>query len=230
METHGPRFDLSANHFSVDQKQDKSFKRDFYDDAILNFDNKVKEVANFLKQKNLFDNTILVITTDHGTRWSSNKRLPLIIKFPYSRHSGLTSGNTQRADIPPTILDYLGAEIPQWMDGDSLISGNIDKKRVIYSATSAENHMDENGDWRIIDYSPPFYALGKLAIIQCQQWIQLDLISKKLETSEIENHTSPCVAEDLLSQEQAYELIVEHLMDADYDMSGFTKKEVLFGQ
>ena len=224
METHVPQFDLSAQYFSRNEVQNSNFMTDFYDDAILNYDNRVKELVEYLKLKKLYEDTILVLTTDHGTDRSTNKRLPLIIRFPNAKHKGRISSNTQRADIPPTILDFLGADAPHWMDGVSLISGDIDKKRLIFTVKSSAMHVDDLKWWQLTDYSPPFYGLGKLAVIQCQQWTQLDLLTKELRQSPIKNHTDPCDVQDLITDEDAYELMVNYLKKESYDMSGFIRQ------
>ena len=221
METHGPKFSLSAQYFSKNEVQNSDFMTDFYDDAILNYDIKVRELVEFLKLNNLYENTILILTTDHGTDRSTNKGLPLIIRFPNAAHKGHISSNTQRADIPPTILDFLGARPPHWMDGDSLISGDIDRERLIFTVKSTGVHMDDLKWWQLTDYSPPFYGLGKLAVIQCQQWTQLDLSTKELRHLFIKGHTEPCNVHDLVTDEMAYELMINYLKKEGYDMSDF---------
>ena len=223
METHGARFRLSAQHFSIGLEQSSDFMTEFYDDAILNFDNKVKELVGFLKHNNIYENTILVLTTDHGTARALNQRLPLIIRFPGTKHKGHITYSTQRADIPPTILDFLGAETPKWMDGNSLISGDHDRKRLIFSVKAAQNQKDKSGQFQIVNYAPPFYALGKLAIIQCQQMIQLNLLTQELQQSLIKKHSNPCSLDELITIDEAYELMVSYLDKEGYDMAGFTR-------
>lgn len=221
METHGPRFRLSASQFSAGSKQTRDFMTDFYDDAILNFDKKVEGLVSFLKLNNFYKDTILVLTTDHGTSRSLNQRLPLIIRFPNALHMGRIKSNTQRADIPPTILDYIGVDIPNWMDGNSLISGEIKKNRLMFSVRTAPNRRGESGQFQIANYAPPFYALGKLAIIQCQQVTQLNLLTQELQQSIIKKHTQPCAKDDLISTDEAYEQMVKYLENEGYDMAGF---------
>lgn len=223
METHGPRFDLSSRHYSVGESQNNDFQTNFYDDAVLNYDFKVKELVSYLKLKNLYEDTILILTTDHGTRWSTNMRLPLLIRFPDGQHKGRVSINTQRADIPPTILDFLGTDIPSWMNGDSLISTKFEKNRLIITATNARNHIDENGVWQIVDFSPPFYAIGKIAVIQCQQLTELNLKTKKVQKMIINDHTQPCDSDSLMSEDQAYEFMINYMEGESYDMAGFTE-------
>ena len=223
METHGPRFNVSTAKYSIGLKQENKWMPEFYDDTILNFDAQVNKVIHFLKTENIYENTVLIITSDHGTEWAPEKRLPLIFRFPNGQFSGRITTNTQRADIPPTLLDFIGIPIPEWMDGASIISGDAHPGRVVFSTRPSASHMGEHGFWRVSDYSAPFYSLGSLAIIQCQQLIQLNLSTGQLHKTIIKNHTDPCRAEMLLTEQQAYELIVTHLTNADYDMSGFIR-------
>ena len=222
METHGPKFKPSLQLFSANQQQDKEWMADFYDDTILNFDTKVKHIVQFLEQRQLHKNTIIVVTSDHGKIWKGAKRIPLIIKFPEKKHSGRLMLNTQRADIPPTLLEYLGADKPKWMDGDSLLGEQLDKHRVIFVASPAEGQVGSYGKVRIKNFAPPFYSLGALTIIQCQLSYRLDLKTRKISQSTIKDHTSPCDVSGLLTESQAYDLMVNHLVNADYDMGLFS--------
>jgi arylsulfatase A-like enzyme len=80
------------------------------------------------------DNTLLVITSDHGEAlgehgeyfthssiYNEIMRVPLIAKFPggYGRR---VEAPCQLTDIMPTILDYLGIENDLLFDGSSLLS------------------------------------------------------------------------------------------------------------
>ncbi len=93
----------------------------------------IGRVVQFLKDSGQYDDTLVVITADHGEmlgdRHSWGKfsvydaayHTPLIIRAP-----GLSAGTevtvpTESVDITPTILDWVGQEIPNSMDGRSLM-------------------------------------------------------------------------------------------------------------
>jgi arylsulfatase A-like enzyme len=80
---------------------------DFYDDAILNFDHQTEKIVEYLKENGEFDNTLLVIYSDHGQHWTITDKLPLIIHIPEDAYQGILTANTQNVDIAPTILDYM---------------------------------------------------------------------------------------------------------------------------
>ena len=223
MESHGPKFRPSHQFFSKDKNQNQKWMTDFYDDTVLSFDAKVRRISDFLKQNKLLNNTIIVVTSDHGKKWELANRIPLIIKFPNGSHSGQITFNTQRADIPPTLLEYLGLDKPQWMDGNSIISGSLNMERMIFVAKPASTQLGQYGLWGIANYAPPFYSLGQLAVIQCQLSYNLDLATRKISTSVIKDHTSPCDIDELITERQAYDLLIKHLEDANYDMSHFSE-------
>jgi hypothetical protein len=109
------------------------------------------------------------------------------------------------------------------MDGDSLISSQVKKNRVIFVAKTAEASLGDFGKWNVINYIPPFYALGKLLIIQCQFSYQLDLTTWTVDQSLIKGHTEPCDPEELPTKDQAKELMIQHLRDANYEISNFVE-------
>jgi len=94
-------------------------------------DKQVGEVLDFLREQGELDNTILVITSDNGMpfpRAKSNlydygSRLPLVVAG-----AGISKGGISRSDfvtlkdLAPTFLELAGIEIPQAMNGKSLVS------------------------------------------------------------------------------------------------------------
>ncbi len=101
-------------------------------------------VAAFLERfeaSGLADNTMLVITSDHGdafaehgavshgeTVYNEEIRVPLMIRFPprLARErsfpqSGRASCPASTVDLLPTALDFVGAPIPPEIDGVSLV-------------------------------------------------------------------------------------------------------------
>jgi arylsulfatase A-like enzyme len=100
-------------------KEEISFLKSLYDGEIAYTDHKVGEVASMLKEKQCYDNTLIIITSDHGEHfgehnlWSHTGSLynevlhiPLIIKFPKGvAHLKEVKHCTQLVDIFPTIMD-----------------------------------------------------------------------------------------------------------------------------
>ncbi|CUH47520.1 sulfatase-like hydrolase/transferase [Ruegeria atlantica] len=98
-------------------------------------DHHIGRVVQFLKDSGQYDNTMVVITADHGEmlgdrhNWGKMAvfdaayKTPLMIRDPNNQsHAGsVISVPTESIDITPTILDWVGQPIPNSMDGRSLL-------------------------------------------------------------------------------------------------------------
>ena len=95
----------------------------------------IGRVVQFLKDSGQEDNTLLVLSADHGemlgdrhswgkfTIYDAAYKTPLIIRMPgnAARAGSVVQEVTESIDLTPTILDWVGQEIPNAMDGASLL-------------------------------------------------------------------------------------------------------------
>jgi arylsulfatase A-like enzyme len=116
-----------------------------YDGEILYVDEKlIKPLVDKLKALELYDQTMIIFTSDHGEEFGDHKgwghrhsvydesiKVPLIIKFPDSQHRGKRIDHiVNLVDIMPTILDLMKIDHPEnEMDGKSLLSFLSGKER-----------------------------------------------------------------------------------------------------
>ncbi len=214
--THGEVFHPALRVFSEGQEQNKDWMTDFYDDAILSYDFKIRELVDDLENQGLFEDTIFVLYSDHGSQWTIKDRTPLMIRFPGGAFAGEVSESTQNMDIAPTLLDYLELEKPSWMRGDSLID-QLDPTRLIYAAEIKFEFFDGG---RIVPDSiqPPFFQFGLLDIVQCQMFYQIDLQSMTMTVEEIDNYQQRCTMELLDSEDTVWARAGEMLRDFGYDV------------
>ncbi len=112
----------------------------------------IKPLIDELKSLDLYERTMIIITSDHGEefyeheKWVHGEHLynelihvPLIIKFPYSKHKGKRiENNTSSIDIVPTILEELNIDYSRLeFDGKSLIKmikGKENDDRISFAA------------------------------------------------------------------------------------------------
>jgi hypothetical protein len=220
--THGPRFQPNQQVFSQGKKKGSQadWDMDFYDDAVLEFDSNVGKIVAALEQQGLLENTLLIIGSDHGILYDQRQRIPLLLRFPNTEITGKIQENVQNIDIAPTILDYLGLSQPDWMGGQSLLDGKLEA-RDIYGARVA--YLEENNKNRfrinMEQVKPPFYQVGQVSVVDCSHWFALDLVETTLTRGYVDGHTVPCPAEEVLSTEQAYDLLLGYLRDHGYDVS-----------
>ena len=167
MVTHGPAFRVEKRVFSSGQKQQDPWQRDFYDDAVLQFDSYVARVYEALETSGKLDDTILIVTSDHGIEYDTSKRVPLMIRLPHGRDAGRSTVNVQRMDIAPTILDALGLQKPAWMVGESLLRPEelSNDRQILATSVSVRQFSNHFG-----------FRSGRndvvLTSIRCQSWIR----------------------------------------------------------
>jgi arylsulfatase A-like enzyme len=109
--------------------------RALYFGLITEVDQHIGRVIAFLKGTGQYDNTLIVVTSDHGEmlgdRHSWGKftvhdaayHTPLIIRQPGNeeRAGAVVTEPVETIDITPTILDWVGQDVPNSMDGRSLL-------------------------------------------------------------------------------------------------------------
>lgn len=119
--------------------------RELYDAEILYDDWFVGELIDDLKAKNLWDDTIFVVLSDHGenigdhghvdhvfTLYESVTRIPLIIHDPGHFTPGRVDEDpAQITDVFPTIANILGIENPGAQGVDLLRSGARKGRHVV---------------------------------------------------------------------------------------------------
>ncbi len=199
----------------------EAFDLDFYDDTIYGFDKAVSQLIAALNAMGLYDQTILVVTTDHGLRSDNFVRLPLLMHFPGDAHIGRIQTNTQALDIAPTILDSMGIPIPEWMEGESLLQPDIllssgDRPIVTVGINHKLVEQVEWGRLEVSDGQPPFYAMGSIAVISCNMIYGIDLTSGQRGTRPVPDSTLQC---DPIAPESAYQYLLDHLRARGYDTS-----------
>ncbi len=107
-----------------------------YFGMMTEVDHHIGRVVSYLKEQGLYDNTLIVVTSDHGDNlgdhWQVGKNtyhdttfyVPLIIRSPGEAYDGprghVVDAFTENVDVMPTILDLIGCEVPVQCDGHAL--------------------------------------------------------------------------------------------------------------
>lgn len=162
-------------------------------------------VAAFLDRfmaSKLAENTLLIITSDHGdgfnehgtvshgyTVYNEEIHAPLIIRLPpsFAAERGLPLSGREACpastvDLVPTVLDFIGAPIPEGLDGASLIpsaslpegcprpvisemagGGRISGAAIIWDQLKLIVDYDEPGRRQLFDLSDDFAEARDLA-------------------------------------------------------------------
>ena len=158
-----------------------------YDGEIAFADEQVGRLLRFLKDKGLYQNTVIVLSGDHGESlgehgekthgffiYNVTMHVPLIIHLPGKPATQTVADPVSLVDLMPTVLAATGLDIPSQVQGRSLLSAlrgeKIDRDRTLYGETFlprlhfnwSELRGAENAKYHFIDAPrPELYDLTK---------------------------------------------------------------------
>ncbi len=109
--------------------------RAVYLGLVSEVDLHIGRVLSFLKESGQYETTMVIVTSDHGEllgdhhAWGKKSvfdaayHIPLIIRLPCNAEQAGTQVTkpTESIDLMPTILEWIGQEIPNSVDGRSLM-------------------------------------------------------------------------------------------------------------
>jgi arylsulfatase A-like enzyme len=137
-----------VNRFAVPDQDVDAQRRALYDAEVFYVDSQFGRLVDFLRESGRFDDTIVVVVSDHGEGlgehdWWYHRLLyqeqihvPLIVRAPDGDHARVVPDVVRTVDIYPTILDLLGVAEPAAVEGASLLSlmeGKAEPPRVAYA-------------------------------------------------------------------------------------------------
>ena len=158
MYDNGPHYDITD--------RDIQHLVDLYDDEIRYFDGVFRRLIKNLEDRDLLENTVIIISSDHGEEflehgqikhcrgvWDTVTRVPLIFRFPGVEGGQRIDSAVQNLDIVPTILDYLEIE-PDGIDfeGTSLLPvlDGREPEKVFAFADQLEYRSADDGRFHLI--------------------------------------------------------------------------------
>ncbi|MBC7538445.1 MAG: sulfatase [Bacteriovorax sp.] len=128
---------------------DFNFLNDIYDNGVSQVDYEVGEIIKILKNNNLYNDTIIILQSEHGETLGERKyiahtdihdemvHVPLIIHFPGVVPKIIEKNFVSGIDILPTILDLLNIKFNDYkFDGQSIV--RVNKKKIETNITKEE--------------------------------------------------------------------------------------------
>jgi len=183
--------ELSAGYFPHKNLTEQILRRAmaYYYATITQIDYQVGRMIDVLKQKGIYDNTMIIFTSDHGEHlgyhhqllkggymYDSIAKVPLIIKFPHNHRKGRVSDAlVNNVDLAPTILSNAGCQIPNRMQGLNLAKENIDREIVFAHVWRGKGAMARTRTRKLL-----FHPDGKS--------LYFDLIKDPYETVDLYDH------------------------------------------
>ncbi|MBN8729032.1 MAG: sulfatase [Acidobacteria bacterium] len=112
----------------IDEEQQRVRTAGYFN-AIQRLDEGIGQLMQTLQDSGKAANTVVIFVGDHGPPFSRGKttvyesglRVPCFLRWPGVTKAGVVSDRmVSTVDILPTILDAIGAPLPQGLHGDSL--------------------------------------------------------------------------------------------------------------
>ncbi len=136
----------------------------YYYASITQIDYEIGRMIKVLKDKGLYDNTIIIYTSDHGEHlgyhhqilkggflYESIVKSPLIIKYPGSHIGGSINDKLiSNIDIAPTILKTAGLSLPETMTGHDLTDNTFNREYVFAHNWLGKQAMARSKKYKLI--------------------------------------------------------------------------------
>ena len=141
--------DINVNQTGVlppfDSNSQTRLDQAMYNTSAKHADQEIGLIIDALKQNGLYDNTVIMYTTDHGEAVPFHKcflsdqgiGVALIIRDPDRGHGKVYDHLISHIDVFPTLCDLLGVDKPDYLEGVSyrevFDDVTIEKDKMIYA-------------------------------------------------------------------------------------------------
>jgi arylsulfatase A-like enzyme len=124
-----------------------------YDGGIAYLDIEFAKLLSGLKSLGLYDNTIIIVTSDHGQAFGERNlvghgtsvyqdqvHVPLLIHLPAQRDGQIVRRIVNGVDVMPTLLALAHLPVPANLDGRNLYASAQDPSEVMLSESYPDDH------------------------------------------------------------------------------------------
>ncbi|MEE8382632.1 MAG: sulfatase-like hydrolase/transferase [Thermodesulfobacteriota bacterium] len=148
-----------------DKKSWDSFLLSQYDGEIAYLDHHLGKLFSKLKELEIYDSSLVIITSDHGELFGEHGlyfhgtpmyegvvKVPLVIKFPFSRRVGYEKRMITLADLYPTILSICDLPVPDGISGKSFGNGSMPIVSELNNYRIGEHRILYDGQYKYMTY------------------------------------------------------------------------------
>jgi len=149
----------------VTEKSRDAYQLSQYDGEIAYMDDQLGRFFSHLKKMEIYDSSLVIITSDHGELfgehglyWHRNHmyegviKIPLLIKFPYSKRSGREKRMITLADLFPTILSTCGLSVPTGISGKAFGDSDSIAVAELYEFETGKHQVLYDGKYKYMWY------------------------------------------------------------------------------
>jgi arylsulfatase A-like enzyme len=127
-----------------------------YDGGIAAIDSEIGNLLARLRKLRLYENTVIIVTSDHGEAFGDHGLLehalgsvyqehihvPLLIKYPGQHEARESDALASHVDLMPTVLDLAGIAPPAGAQGKTLRSPRSGETEAVYSEATTDPALD----------------------------------------------------------------------------------------
>jgi arylsulfatase A-like enzyme len=122
-----------------------------YDGSIAYMDAQIGQLMDWLKERHVYDNTMIIVASDHGESFGERNHtghanspyqnllhVALMVKYPASWPAPagtVVDTPASLIDVAPTVLKVLGEPVPPRMQGQDLLQANSAANREFFAET-----------------------------------------------------------------------------------------------
>jgi len=131
----GDFFNLPSYGIVLENKEQVDHCANLYKSLITMCDKSLGRILDFMDAHNMWKDTMLIVNCDHGLMvgekdwWAKSvmpcynevAQLPFYLYDPRCKKSGRRQSLAQTIDIPATLLEFFGLDIPAQMQGKSML-------------------------------------------------------------------------------------------------------------
>jgi choline-sulfatase len=161
-----------------DKKSPDSFLMSQYNGEIAYLDDQLGRLFSQLKHMEIYDSSLIIIASDHGEllgehglyfhrtpMYEEVVKVPLLIKFPFTRRVGHEKLMISLADLFPTILSICDLPVPEGISGKTFGKGSLPIVSELYNYGIGEHRILYHGEYKYMRYQqqrePELYNLHK---------------------------------------------------------------------
>jgi arylsulfatase A-like enzyme len=119
-----------------------------YDGGIAEEDASIGRLLNRLRELGLYENSLIIVTADHGEAFGEHDLLrhgagfvyqdltsiPLVVKYPGQRAGVRSDELASQVDLMPTVLEAAGVPLPSGLQGINLRAVGNGEARAVFSS------------------------------------------------------------------------------------------------
>jgi len=151
--------------------------KEAYDGAVAWVDEQLGRLFDHLRDRDLMDETMVVVTADHGHNFGEHGifsdnvglydttiRVPLIVHDPRRDGGDRVEGIVQHTDLVPTVLDHAGVPVPDELRGNVLPAN---REYAFAESVEGRMRMVRTDDWKLVEPED-------VAALRAQHWYDGD--------------------------------------------------------